>query len=159
MTANPRSWMEQGVGGRHSTEVPEETTELHGKGKGGHFDRFSMDCGLDKVRLAIRPRNALRPLRGWLESTAKKTETARFCPVWATVVEEPDVGKPQVRFDESSPGVTGRVGIGGPLKRTFWWNSATAIILSGGRGSEEPLLYLYYHSGAGSKPKRYSPNE
>ena len=40
MTANPRSWMEQGVGGRHSTEVPHGTTQPGGKGKGGHFDRI-----------------------------------------------------------------------------------------------------------------------
>ncbi len=40
MTANPRSWVGQGVGGRHSTEVPQETTQLRGNGKGGHFDRI-----------------------------------------------------------------------------------------------------------------------
>ena len=40
MTANPRSWTEQGVGGRHSTEVPYGTAQPGGKGKGGHFDRI-----------------------------------------------------------------------------------------------------------------------
>lgn len=40
MTANPRSWVGQGVGGRHSTEVPQGTTQPRGNGKGGHFDRI-----------------------------------------------------------------------------------------------------------------------
>ena len=47
MTANPRSWVGQGVGGRHSTEVPQETTQPRGNGKGGHFDRIlTGQCGL-----------------------------------------------------------------------------------------------------------------
>ena len=47
MTANPRSWVGQGVGDRHSTEVPLGTTEPRGNGKGGHFDRIlTGQCGL-----------------------------------------------------------------------------------------------------------------
>lgn len=39
-TANPRSWVGQGVGGRHSTEVLQGTTQPRRNGKGGYFDRI-----------------------------------------------------------------------------------------------------------------------
>ena len=73
-----------------------------GKGRAATSIGFRWTVTRDKVRWAARPRNAPQPLRGRLELTAKETETDRSRPGWATVVGEPDVGKPPVRFDEGT---------------------------------------------------------
>ena len=62
-----------------------------------------------------------------LSPAASRTETIRSRPIWATVVGEPDVGKPHVRFDEETG--FGRTPLTLPTYRTQ--RERQAVILRG----------------------------
>jgi hypothetical protein len=55
MTANPRSWVEQGVGGRHSTEVPPEQHNPTGMGRAATSIGFSHERARWQGKIGLRP--------------------------------------------------------------------------------------------------------